>query len=244
MKISLVEMGKTKKRNVREAIISILSKEFPLNIKKIYSRVKKEYALNVTYQAVFNMVKEMVDDEILEKTERDYKLNMNWVKQLKIELDMIMNTYNYAGDEMLNRIQDNVNKFVLKVGPQVKEYLDGRKSFIIGINLGTGARYGMALWKYLTREGLDCKYQDYDPLEEASSRDIGIKKENTRGRILLAVEASTLTGKTYASVMKKLKKFEKTLQIKEIKYVVDHDMVNLADFSRVKYPPIQTFTKK
>lgn len=238
MKISIVQMGKTRKRNVREAIISILSKEFPLNIKKIYNRVRKEYSLNVTYQAVFNMVKEMLEDGILEKSEREYRLNMNWIKNLKIELDMIMKKYNYAGDEMLNRIQDNINKFVLKVGPKVKEYLGGRKSLVLGINMGTGTRYGMALWRYLNREGLDSKYQDYDPLEEASSRDISLRKKDVQGRILLVVESSTLTGKIYASVMKKLNKFRHKLGLKDVKYVVDHDMMNLADFSRVRYPPV------
>ena len=95
MNISILDMGKTKKRNVRESIISILSRDYPLSIRKIYNSVKKEYKLDVTYQAVFKLVKEMLGDNILQKadSEMEYQLNIEWIKQLEDELRIIKEKY-------------------------------------------------------------------------------------------------------------------------------------------------------
>ena len=95
--ISLLEMGKTKKRNVRETIISILSREYPLSIKKIFNKVKKEYHLDVTYQAVFKLIKEMIEDSVLEKSDKEYKLNFHmspeaveWFKTIMLKYGVVV----------------------------------------------------------------------------------------------------------------------------------------------------------
>jgi pyrimidine operon attenuation protein/uracil phosphoribosyltransferase len=234
MKISLVEMGKTKKRNVREAIISILSREYPLNVKKIFSRVKKEYALDVTYQAVFNMMKEMIDDGILEKSERDYKLNIGWIKQLQDELIVIMNSYGLSATEKMQETQQGVNKFISEVAPKIRTYIGKEKSCIVGISTGVGSVYAMALWKYLAREGLEPKYITYDPLDEASKPGINVSKEDVEGRIVVVVDAYIYSGRTFTATMKKFNKFKKKLNFKEIKFAVDEDKSGMADFARVK----------
>jgi len=232
MKISLVEMGKTKKRNVRESIISILSRNFPLSIRKIYNSVKKDYKLGVTYQAVFKMVKGMMDDGIIEKEEKEYRLNMGWIKQLEDELSVIRNNYNMLRDERIKEIQGSINKFISKVGPQIKNYIDVDSSCIIGVS-GGGRIYGMALWRYLVREGLDSKYINYDPFEEISRKGIGIKKEDVRSKKVILVDSAIHSGKTYEVVMRKINKHKKILNIKDIKFAVDRDMIGLADFSRI-----------
>ena len=234
MKISLVEMGKTKKRSVREAIISILSHDYPLNVRRVYNQVKKEYALNVTYQAVFNMMKDMLDENILEKLGMDYKLNTNWINQLKSELDVILNRYNVVEDEDTKKTQENVDKFVSEISPLIKDYIKKDKAAIIGISTGVGSVYAMAMWRHLTREGLDLKYLNYDPLEEASKPGINIEKKDVEGKILIVVDAYIYSGRTYTATMKKFAKFKKKLKFKEIKFAVDQDKSGLAEFARIK----------
>lgn len=233
MKVSLLEMGKTKKRNVRECVISVLSRHFPLSIRKIYHHVKKDYHLEVTYQAVFKLMKEMVDDGILEKSDMEYKLNIEWIKQLEDELRTIKANYGGERGDKVREIQHNITLFVAEVGPLIRNYIGDDKVCVLGIS-GGGRFFGMALWKYLAREGVDSKYVDYDPVEEASKVGIGIKKDDSEGRKMIIVDSAIYGGKTYEAIMRKIHKFKNSLKIKEIKYAVDKDMAGLADFSRIK----------
>ncbi len=233
MKVSLISMGKIKKRNARESIIAILSRKFPLNIKKIYNAVKKEYNLDLTYQAIFKLVKEMHEDGLLEKEGMEYRLNIGWIKQLEDELKIIK--YNYCSlssdSSDLSDVFDISNRFVSAIGPEIKNYIGSDKACVIALK---GRFYGLALWKYLVREGIDCKYTEFVPIEEALKKKISVKKEDVEGRKVIVVDSAIFSGKTYEIVMKKLNKFKKALKIKEIKYVVDRDIAGLADFSRTR----------
>jgi len=235
MAISILDMGKTKKRNVRESIISILSREYPLSIRKIYALVKKEYKLEVTYQAVFKLVKEMLSDGILENAESkmEYRLNMAWIRQLEDELSVIRKSYNAKGEDKAKETQDNIAKFISVIAPKIKEYIGSDSSAIIGVS-GGGRYFGMALWKYLSREGKDSKYIDYDPLEEVNSVGIGIKKSDVQGKKVIVVDSAIYSGRTLQTVMKKINLYKKKLGIKEVKYAVDKDHAGLADFSRIE----------
>lgn len=234
MKISMLDMGKTKKRNVRESIISALSREFPLSIRKLYNKIKKDYNLGVTYQAVYKLVKEMLGDGILEGTDKEYRLNVNWIKALEDELKVIRANYSAEQRDKVRETQQNITKFVSEVGPKIKEYIGSDKACILGIS-GGGRFFGMALWKYLTREGIDIKYVDYDPLEEIIRKGIVIKKEDAEDRKVIVVDSAIYGGKTYETIIRKLNRYKNKLKIKDIKYAVDKDMAGLADFVRIKY---------
>jgi len=228
--ISLLEMGKTKKRSVREAIISILSREFPLSIRKIYSKVKKEYNLDVTYQAIFKTIKEMLDDNILEKLDKEYRLNINWIKQLENEVDIIKK--NYLGDskESSDNLQSRINKFVAEIGPKIKEYIGKDEVCVIGVS-GGGRLFGLALFKYLLREGLIIKYFDINWIDKLSEGKNMLNKEEVSGRKLILVDSEIYSGKTYETIMAYINKVKYKYNIKGIKFVVDRDTLGLADFS-------------
>ncbi len=234
MAISILDMGNTKKRNVRETIISILSKQYPLTIKKIYSLVKKEYKLDVTYQAVFKLVKEMLKDNILQNgdTEMEYQLNISWIKQLEDELSVIKKSYSVEKSSEGN-IGDEVNGFIAEVGPKIKEYLKTEKSAIIAISSG-GKLFALNLWKYLSREGLDSKYSEYATFDDSTKKGIGIEKSEVKDRVVILVDSEVYSGRHYKLAMKKFDKFKAILKIKEIKFVANRDLLSVADYSRKK----------
>ena len=66
-------------KTVKEAIISILSMEWPLSAKKLYLRVRKA-GLEVTYQAVHKTLKELLSGEIVEWEDKKYKLSLRWIE--------------------------------------------------------------------------------------------------------------------------------------------------------------------
>ena len=228
--ISLLEMGKTKKRGVREATISILSREFPLSIRKVYNKVKKEYNLDVTYQAIFKTIKGMLDDNILEKSEKEYKLNINWIKQLENELDIIKK--NYLGDskEKLDDLQNRINKFVAEIGPKIKEYVGKDEACVVGVS-GGGFNYSIALWKYLKREGLNINFVKLDKTEVIKGDKIKLEKKEFENKKVIIADGAIYTGTTYRAIISKIDSLKKKFKIKEIKYAVPYDTLGLADFS-------------
>lgn len=64
--------------NIRNKIIHLLAKHDHLRAKKIYHLL----GLDVSYQAVFKMIKQMVTEEILDKNGLDYFLNPNYINEM------------------------------------------------------------------------------------------------------------------------------------------------------------------
>ena len=74
-----LDIGKEK---VKDVVIKILSHEWPLTIKKIYYKIKKEYNLGVSYQAVHKVVNQLVEKKVLEKSKKEYHISLEWVENL------------------------------------------------------------------------------------------------------------------------------------------------------------------
>lgn len=226
--ISLLDMGKIKKRTVRETIISILSKEFPLNIKKIYSKIKKEYNLGVTYQAVFKIMKEMQEDNILEKSDKEYKLNINWIKDLENELEIIKK--NYLSKKVLEEpLQNRINSFVSKLGPKIKNYVGKEEVCIIGIS-GPGKFFAIAISKYLLKEGIKVNYIELNKDKQQSQEKLILQKKDLENKKVIIVDRAIYSGKIFNNIMEKLSKVKKSFNIKDIKFIVDEDLLGLSDF--------------
>jgi hypothetical protein len=66
----------------KDLVIKILTEEYPLSAKSIYTRVTKKHLKPITYQAVFKTIKKMEDEGILEK-DKGYSLNIDWVLRSK-----------------------------------------------------------------------------------------------------------------------------------------------------------------
>jgi len=94
-------------KTVKEKIIQILSNEFPLSARKIYNKIKNENS--VSYQAVHKALKELVDENIVEKSGREYLLNVEWIRNLKIFVYRLNKFY-----EIVNNNTEDVQKINFK----------------------------------------------------------------------------------------------------------------------------------
>ncbi len=66
---------------LKEQIIYLLSKEYPLSLKKIYLRIKPLYP--VTCQAVHKTLSHLVEKRVLKKSGREYELHREWIARLQ-----------------------------------------------------------------------------------------------------------------------------------------------------------------
>ena len=90
-----------KPKNSKDAIINILTIEWPLTLKQIYHKIKKHYNYSSSYQSVYKGVKELTKLKVLKSKDKKYEINVQWIKQLQSFTDIIETNY-YAKDKIRN----------------------------------------------------------------------------------------------------------------------------------------------
>lgn len=91
-----------KPRNTKDAVISILTIEWPLTLRNIFYGIKKQYGYSFTYQSVYKAVKELCEKNVLRKKLKSYEINIDWVKKVQSFTDIIET--NYYAKERVNYI--------------------------------------------------------------------------------------------------------------------------------------------
>jgi len=82
-----------KNSNTKDYVISVLSYDWPLTIKKLYNSLKKKYGYTATYQAVYKTVHDLVKENVLSKTSEGYQLNLYWLKQIHDFTEITQSNY-------------------------------------------------------------------------------------------------------------------------------------------------------
>lgn len=93
MSFNLTLPSLEKGASVKDYVISILSSDWPLSAKKLHAGIKKRFGRNVTYQAVYKAVKELVDDSVLEQKKEGYEIAEEWVKRLHDFTEIVSSNY-------------------------------------------------------------------------------------------------------------------------------------------------------
>ncbi|HIH20773.1 TPA: hypothetical protein HA244_05895 [Candidatus Micrarchaeota archaeon] len=71
------------KADTRDAIVTTLAEKWPLSAKEVYSEVKENQGLNITYQGIHKVLNQLVDERTVVIQDRKYLLSAEWVKTLK-----------------------------------------------------------------------------------------------------------------------------------------------------------------
>lgn len=125
--LTLPQLGE--KATTKDYIITILGYDWPLNIKKIFNLIKKRYGHNVTYQAVFKAVNELVASGVVEKKQEGYQINLKWLKNLHSYTEVIeVNYYTKDRLKLIEGIKDakkegSINILTFETFFDVEKYL-------------------------------------------------------------------------------------------------------------------------
>ncbi|MBD3202877.1 hypothetical protein GF327_01165 [Candidatus Woesearchaeota archaeon] len=68
--------------STKDKLIFILSSNPGLKTKKIHHLLKKKFGVSVTYQAVHKLLKQLVEDGVVEQKGYKYRINDKWIDQL------------------------------------------------------------------------------------------------------------------------------------------------------------------
>jgi HAD superfamily hydrolase (TIGR01490 family) len=89
--ITLPQLNKPK--SAKDIVITILASEYPLTAKKVYNKIKKDYGLNISYQAAYKAITELAEQKILIKNGLEYSLNNAWIEDIENFVDKIKKSY-------------------------------------------------------------------------------------------------------------------------------------------------------
>jgi hypothetical protein len=87
-----------KPENTKENIINLLGTTWPLSLKEIFNHLKKYNNSKVSYQGIHKQVKQLLDENTLEKNDLKYQLNINWIKKEKDYFKYLENNYSNKKD--------------------------------------------------------------------------------------------------------------------------------------------------
>jgi len=90
-----------KPKNTKDAVINILTYDWPLTLRQIYYKIKKQYGFSSTYQSVYKAVKELNASKVLLEDNRKYEVNVAWIKKLQSFTDIVETNY-YATEKLQN----------------------------------------------------------------------------------------------------------------------------------------------
>lgn len=83
MSLRVTLPGLRKPKNVKDAVILILSKEWPMRSVTIHGKIRKEYKLKVSPQAVHKALNLLVAEGVIKKNYKSYFLNKEWIEKVK-----------------------------------------------------------------------------------------------------------------------------------------------------------------
>lgn len=112
--------------STKDQILNILSYDWPLSIRRIYYFLKKRYSRNVTYQAVYKAINQMLQEKILVKTKEGYQLNLGWVKEIHNQTEIIrVNYFSKQHAALFDNTSDSeaIRVFIFKTLFDVEKYL-------------------------------------------------------------------------------------------------------------------------
>lgn len=91
---------------LKEIIIKELLNGGDLSAKEIYSRIKKVYSKDISYQGVHKVIKELLDESVLLKKDRFYFLSEEWINLVKTQSNLA-----YQKTALANNTFNNFEEF-------------------------------------------------------------------------------------------------------------------------------------
>jgi hypothetical protein len=235
--------SRSRKLSLKNMIIYTLISDWPLSVRVIYNKVKTSNGIDVTYQAVFKAVRELVDSDVLVRTDKKYMINIGWINMVKDTADMVKKKYLKAtGSEKIPKDtyfpDPRVTIFLREIGKRILDYFKNSKGCVIAV-AGGGTNFGLGVKYYLSNRGVDVDYMEFDR-HEIHTGNIRIDRKDVQGKKILVVDSTINSGDTMRMVRKKMDSIRKRYGIKDVKYAVGRDLVGLSDWcaTRKVYLPV------
>ncbi len=83
---------KTGEHNLKNIVISVLSRQWPLSARRVYKEVCSDH-FQITYQGVHKALRQLREQGIVRRTEEGHQLDRNWIDQLEAYSGFLRSNY-------------------------------------------------------------------------------------------------------------------------------------------------------
>ena len=80
-------------KSTSELIVICLANEWPLSLKALHHRIQKEHGKQVSYQSVHKAAKKLLEERVLRKEIRHYRINLEWLDHVHIFAKTVKKAY-------------------------------------------------------------------------------------------------------------------------------------------------------
>ena len=143
----------------KNKVLEILSINPDISAKKIYNQLKSKYGINITYQGVHKLLNELVEDKVLEKNEREYKINLPWLDNIQLHSSNLRK-------KVINFKSSNLNTKNISISP---------KEFIISYDQ-TGSIFNNSFDELLWRKKIPEHYAKRHNISLEEAHEIVLKR--------------------------------------------------------------------
>lgn len=143
--------------STKDAIIKSLSQEWPLTVKQIHQKLQRQYGIESSYQAVHKTIKQMLCDEVLEKSKNSYSISQKWVERNYQNAEQLSEVLKKKQPEVsLESLRENDSiKLSLKGIPEVGWFLVDKAMQVPNLK----KKPSLALWRFCySVVGLESKH--------------------------------------------------------------------------------------
>ena len=92
LELSIPQLDENSK-NTKDIVFTILTRQHPLSLIQIHNKIKQQYNLGITYQAVRKSVDTLHTQGVLDKQGKEYSIKKEWILNLKSFFDKLLTKY-------------------------------------------------------------------------------------------------------------------------------------------------------
>ncbi|MDO8647842.1 MAG: hypothetical protein Q7R70_05530 [Candidatus Diapherotrites archaeon] len=177
------------KASGKDAVIKVLSEEWPLTARQLHSRLQRQHSVSTSYQATHKLLKQMLTEGILEKKGKAYSIRVSWVESQQKNAEQLTKAVKQQTPE--------VNLESLKEGQSLTVNCKGIPEtgwFLIDKILpapNPEKKPGIALWRFCySIVGLESKHLE------------GLKKAMKKNKWIVFIEEKNAVDKMFAETLK------------------------------------------
>ena len=80
-------------KSTKDLVITLLLRHHPLNVKQVWYKIRRTFGKNISYQAVYKSVSELMETGVLVKNEIGYEISLQWIGKVKRFTQNLEDTY-------------------------------------------------------------------------------------------------------------------------------------------------------
>ncbi len=202
--------------NVKNTLVQKLSKQWPLTLKQLDHALKREFGMDVTYQAIHKAMQQLEEEKIVEKTKEGFQLHPEWILNITRLSNQISQAY--ANNQVLDFEKEIIQLTMPNWG---------------SVGRFVAFRFDMEYPNPEKKTGI-CNWMHAWPVIGLSSEEVGILQNNYfKGVYYSLCPANTPLDKALAAWLNKVGKQCQTGS----KIAIDHDYIIRGDhICNIYYP--------